>query len=183
MLYSYPTILRKKMNEYELMLLRDRTALEETIKGLIYKVIKSQDEEAKAELSTIKKTIRFDVDIKCEAYFEPHANTLNATALFSSIKEFEDADEYCDGYSHDFENQYYITWDDDCGYGDFSLEKSSANVSVDIDGLTTNASKELVTAYEKRCDELCEQRKKERAAERIEELLKELEVAQQLLKD
>lgn len=171
------------MNEYELMLLRDRTALEETIKGFMHKVIKSQDEEAKAELSKIEKTISFDADIQCEAYFEPHANTLNATASFSSIKSFEDADEYCDGYSHDFENQYDITWDDDCGYGDFSLEKSSVDISVDINGLTNDASEELVNAYEKRCDELCKEREKKRAAERVDELLKELEVAQQLLKD
>ena len=170
------------MNEYELMLLRNTDALEENIKSLIYKVIKSQDEEAKVELSTIEKTIRFDVDIECEAYFQPNTNTLNATASFSSIKRFEDADRYCDGYSHDFENQYDINWGDDCSFGHFSLDKSSVNVSVEIDGLTNDASEELVTAYEKRCDELCEERKKERAAERIEELLKELEVAQQLLK-
>ena len=171
------------MNEYELMLLRNEEALEETIKGLIEKVIKSQDEEAKAALSTIAKTISFDVSIDCEAYFEPHANTLNATASFSSIEKFENADEYCDGLAHDFENEYDITWDDDAGYGDFSLEKSSVSVSVDIDGLSKNASDELVIAYEKRCDELYKKMKKERAAERIEELQKELEVAQQLLKD
>ena len=52
-------------------------------------------------------------------------------------------------YSHDFENEYNITWDDDCGYGDFSLEKSSVSVSVDIDGLTNNASDELEDAYKK----------------------------------
>ena len=171
------------MNEYELMLLRNKEALEETITGLIFKVIKSQDEEAKVELSTIEKTIRFDVDIECEAYFEPHANTLNATASFSSIEKFENADEYCVGLAHDFENEYDITWDDDAGYGDFSLEKSSVSVSVDIDGLSKNASDELVIAYEKRCNELYKKMKKERAAERIEELQKELEVAQQLLKD
>ena len=62
--------------------------------GLIFKVIKSQDEEAKVELSTIEKVIRFDVDIECEAYFEPQANTLNSTASFSSIEKFENADEY-----------------------------------------------------------------------------------------
>ena len=64
---------------------------------MIKKVIKSQDEEAKAALSTIAKTISFDVSIDCEAYFEPHANALNATASFSSIEEFEDADDIAMG--------------------------------------------------------------------------------------
>ena len=171
------------MNEYELMLLRNEEALEETIKGLIKKVIKSQDEEAKAALSTIAKTISFDVSIDCEAYFEPHANTLNATASFSSIEEFEDADEYCDGYSHDFENQYNIEWDDECGYGDFSLEKSQVRVSVAIDGCTNNASDELKVQYKKAREKVWDARQKEIAAERVEKLRKELQVAEQLLKD
>ena len=171
------------MNEYELMLLRNEEALEETIKGLIEKVIKSQDEEAKAALSTIAKTISFDVSIDCEAYFEPQATTLNATASFSSIEDFEDADAYCDGYSHDFENEYNLSWDDDCGYGDFSLEKSSADVSVEIDGLTDNASDELEDAYKKAREKYWDARQKEIAAERVEKLRKQLKEAEQLLQD
>ena len=171
------------MNKYELMLLRDREALEKTIKGLIKKVIKSQDEEAKVELSTIEKTIRFDVSIECEAYFEPHANTLNATASFSSIEDFESADADCDGYSHDFESQYNINWDDECEYGDFSLEKSSVDVYVEIDGLTNDASKELKTAYDKAVDEDIKAKQKEQAEERVQKLRKELEKAEALLKD
>jgi len=170
------------MNEYELMLLRDEEALEETIKGLIEKVIKSQDEQAKAELSTIAKTISFDVSIECEAYFEPHANTLNATASFRSIEDFENADGYSVGYSYDFENEYDISWDDDCGYGDFSLEKSSADVSVEVDGLTDDASDELKEKYKKAKEKYWDKMEKEMAAERVEKLRKQLKEAEEQLK-
>ena len=169
------------MNEYELMLLRSEEALANTITGLIKKVIKSKDEEAREELATISKTINYDVNISCEAYFEPHANTLNATASFSSLEDFEDADGYCDGYSHDFESEYGIQWDDDCGYGDFSLEKYDPYVEVFIDGLTDKASEKLIDAYNNVCKKEMEAQQKKTAAERVEKLRKELEEAQALL--
>lgn len=165
------------------MLLRDEDALEETIKGLVEKIIKSQDGEAREELSTIEKTINVSVSIACEANFEPDTSTLSARASFESFEEFEDADDFCFGYSHDFENQYDIRWDDECGYGTFALDKSSVDVSVEIDGLTEDASDELKSGFEKAREKYWDAKQKEIATERVEKLRKELESAELLLKD
>lgn len=169
------------MNTYESMLLQNEKALEENIRSLIEKVIKSQDEVAKAELSTISKTISYGVAIECEAYFEPHYNSLNATASFSSIEDFANAVDNEWGYAKDYTNKYDIQWDGDCSFGDFSLDKSSANISVFIDGLAENACDELVVAYRDERNKILEKAKKEKAAERVEELRRELEEAERLL--
>ena len=111
------------MNVYETMLLNDEAALNDVIKELVEKVIQSQDEEAKAALSTISKTISFDVSIECDANFEPHDSCLSSTAVFKSIDKFVDAEEDEEGYASVFEQQYHMQWDEG-DYGDFSLDKS-----------------------------------------------------------
>ena len=165
------------MNAYESMLLTDAANLEQTIEDLISKSI-NDDDDAKGELVKVEAVIDFDYEISADVTFCPSSTTLYSTATFDSIQKFNDAEEEEDGYSYDFENEYGLTWDDDCSYGEFELDKRDTKVSVDINGLTDNASEEAQEKYlevlkMKRDAE--ERKQQEKLVERLRKQLKEAE--------
>jgi hypothetical protein len=165
------------MNAYESMLLTDAANLEQTIEDLISKSI-NDDADAKGELVKVEAVIDFDYEISADVTFCPSSTTLYSTATFDSITKFNDAAEEEDGYSYDFENEYGLTWDDDCSYGEFELDKTDTKVSVDINGLTENASQEAKDGYlavlmVKRNEE--ERKQQEELVERLRKQLKEAE--------
>ena len=165
------------MNAYESMLLTDAANLEKTIEDLISKSI-NDDADAKGELVKVEAVIDFDYEICADVTFCPSSTTLYSTATFDSITKFNDAAEEEDGYSYDFENEYGLTWDDDCSYGEFELDKTDTKVSVDINGLTENASQEAKDGYlavlmVKRNEE--ERKQQEELVERLRKQLKEAE--------
>jgi len=165
------------MNAYESMLLTDAANLEKTIEDLISKSI-NDDADAKGELVKVEAVIDFDYEISADVTFCPSSTTLYSTATFDSITKFNDAAEEEDGYSYDFENEYGLTWDDDCSYGEFELDKTDTKVSVDINGLTENASQEAKDGYlavlmVKRNEE--ERKQQEELVERLRKQLKEAE--------
>ena len=165
------------MNAYESMLLTDAANLEQTIEDLISKSI-NDDADAKGELVKVEAVIDFDYEISADVTFCPSSTTLYSTATFDSITKFNDAAEEEDGYSYDFENEYGLTWDDDCSYGEFELDKTDTKVSVDINGLTENASQEAKDGYlavlmVKRNEE--ERKQQEELVERLRKQLKAAE--------
>ena len=165
------------MNAYESMLLTDAANLEQTIEDLISKSI-NDDADAKGELVKVEAVIDFDYEISADVTFCPSSTTLYSTATFDSITKFNDAAEEEDGYSYDFENEYGLTWDDDCSYGEFELDKRDTKVSVDINGLTENASQEAKDGYlavlmVKRNEE--ERKQQEELVERLRKQLKAAE--------
>jgi len=165
------------MNAYESMLLTDAANLEKTIEDLISKSI-NDDADAKGELVKVEAVIDFDYEISADVTFCPSSTTLYSTATFDSITKFNDAAEEEDGYSYDFENEYGLTWDDDCSYGEFELDKTDTKVSVDINGLTENASQEAKDGYlavlmVKRNEE--ERKQQEELVERLRKQLKAAE--------
>ena len=165
------------MNAYESMLLTDAANLEQTIEDLISKSI-NDDADAKGELVKVEAVIDFDYEISADVTFCPFSTTLYSTATFDSITKFNDAAEEEDGYSYDFENEYGLTWDDDCSYGEFELDKTDTKVSVDINGLTENASQEAKDGYlavlmVKRNEE--DRKAQEELVERLRKQLKEAE--------
>ena len=169
------------MNTYESMLLTDVANLEETIEDLISKSI-NDDADAKEELVKVEAVIDFDYEISADVTFCPSSTTLYSTATFDSINKFNDAAEEEDGYSYDFENEYGLTWDDDCSYGEFELDKSDTKVSVDINGLTDNASQEAKDGYLAvlMVKRNAEERKQQE--ELVERLRKQLKAAEEQLK-
>ena len=169
------------MNAYESMLLTDAAKLEETIEDLISKSI-NDDANAKGELVKVEAVIDFDYEISADVTFCPSSTTLYSTATFDSINKFNDAAEEEDGYSYDFENEYGLTWDDDCSYGEFELDKSDTKVSVDINGLTDNASQEAKDGYLAvlMVKRNAEERKQQE--ELVERLRKQLKAAEEQLK-
>ena len=169
------------MNTYESMLLTDAAKLEETIEDLISKSI-NDDADAKEELVKVEAVIDFDYEISADVTFCPSSTTLYSTATFDSINKFNDAAEEEDGYSYDFENEYGLTWDDDCSYGEFELDKRDTKVSVDINGLTDNASQEAKDGYLAvlMVKRNAEERKQQE--ELVERLRKQLKAAEEQLK-
>ena len=169
------------MNAYESMLLTDAAKLEQTIEDLISKSI-NDDADAKGELVKVEAVIDFDYEISADVTFCPSSTTLYSTATFDSITKFNDAAEEEDGYSYDFENEYGLTWDDDCSYGEFELDKRDTKVSVDINGLTKNASQEAKDGY--LAVLMVKRNEEDRKAqeELVERLRKQLKAAEEKLK-
>ena len=169
------------MNTYESMLLTDAAKLEETIEDLISKSI-NDDADAKEELVKVEAVIDFDYEISADVTFCPSSTTLYSTATFDSINKFNDAAEEEDGYSYDFENEYGLTWDDDCSYGEFELDKSDTKVSVDINGLTDNASQEAKDGYLAVLMVKRDAEERKQQEELVERLRKQLKAAEAELK-
>ena len=169
------------MNTYESMLLTDAAKLEETIEDLISKSI-NDDADAKGELVKVEAVIDFDYEISADVTFCPSSTTLYSTATFDSINKFNDAAEEEDGYSYDFENEYGLTWDDDCSYGEFELDKSDTKVSVDINGLTDNASQEAKDGYLAVLMVKRDAEERKQQEELVERLRKQLKAAEEQLK-
>ena len=169
------------MNAYESMLLTDAANLEKTIEDLISKSI-NDDADAKGELVKVEAVIDFDYEISADVTFCPFSTTLYSTATFDSITKFNDAAEEEDGYSYDFENEYGLTWDDDCSYGEFELDKTDTKVSVDINGLTENASQEAKDGYLAVLMVKRNAEEKKQQEELVERLRKQLKAAEAELK-
>ena len=169
------------MNAYESMLLTDAANLEQTIEDLISKSI-NDDADAKGELVKVEAVIDFDYEISADVTFCPSSTTLYSTATFDSITKFNDAAEEEDGYSYDFENEYGLTWDDDCSYGEFELDKRDTKVSVDINGLTENASQEAKDGYLAVLMVKRNAEEKKQQEELVERLRKQLKAAEEQLK-
>ena len=169
------------MNAYESMLLTDAANLEKTIEDLISKSI-NDDADAKGELVKVEAVIDFDYEISADVTFCPSSTTLYSTATFDSITKFNDAAEEEDGYSYDFENEYGLTWDDDCSYGEFELDKRDTKVSVDINGLTENASQEAKDGYLAVLMVKRNAEEKKQQEELVERLRKQLKAAEAELK-
>ena len=169
------------MNAYESMLLTDAANLEQTIEDLISKSI-NDDADAKGELVKVEAVIDFDYEISADVTFCPSSTTLYSTATFDSITKFNDAAEEEDGYSYDFENEYGLTWDDDCSYGEFELDKTDTKVSVDINGLTENASQEAKDGYLAVLMVKRNEEERKQQEELVERLRKQLKAAEEKLK-
>ena len=170
----------KPMNAYESMLLTDAAKLEQTIEGLINKCI-NEDAEAKAELEKVSEVIDFDYEISADVSFTPYGSTLYSKATYSSIAEYNDAEDN-DGYYYDFENENGISWDDECTYGSFEVDKTDSEVEVDINGLTDNASQEAKDGYFAVTMLQRTAENKKRQEEVVERLRKQLQQAEEELK-
>jgi hypothetical protein len=133
------------MNATEQLLFSDKAALEKNIEKMIWNVI-NEEPEANKELSVISFFIDFDVEITCDAQFNPYQTTLYSTATFDNLLDFIEADDD-DGYATDFEDTNGINWDDDCSSGSIEYNKDDAKVEVTINGLGRDASEEAKVKF------------------------------------
>ena len=128
------------MNATEQRLFSDKAALEKDIEKMVWNAINGE-QGANEVLAATSFIIDFDVEITCEASFNPYQTTLYSTATFDNLLDFIEADDE-DGYSTEFEDRNGISWDDDCTSGEIEYDKDDAKVSITINGLGRDASEE-----------------------------------------
>jgi hypothetical protein len=156
-------------NIYEQLLLTDKAALESKIANLVAQKLKDC-EEAEEELILISKVIDFSMDIEASCSFEVDCPVLSATKNFCSVEDYKDRDHYetaedaeCDG----------ISWDADTNDGSFSWD-GCPSVSVEVEGLTEDASEEAKTLWDTLRREQQHQKQLDWKRKRLEETQKEL---------
>lgn len=167
------------MNATEQLLFSDKAALEKKIEKSVWNII-NNEEGAEEELEAFKNYIDFDLQITCDAQFNPYQTTLYSTASFQNVVDFMEVEDE-DGYLNEFEGSNGISWDDDCTSGSIEYDKSDAKVKVTIDGLGSMASEEAKVKF-KVVEQLEEEtRLLEWSKEKVSRLKIQLENAEQNL--
>jgi hypothetical protein len=162
-------------NEYELLFLTNRKALEKHIASVVQKAL-NKEEGAKEELIKISKYIVYSVEIEDNCSFECDNPYITGSKTFSSVENYEEKGNK-DYWSADDASNDGVDFVDGTEFcGSFSWDDPS--VSVYVDGLGEDASKEAQVLWEQHC--LQAQLEKERgtllkAQQAVEEL--EVEVA------
>jgi len=133
------------MNATEQLLFSDKAALEKKLEKMVWNVI-NEEPEANKELAEISFFIDYDVEITCDAQFNPYQTTLYSTATFNNVADFMEVEDE-DGYTSEFEGSNGICWDDDCTSGEIEYDKTDAKVEITINGLGRDASEEAKVKF------------------------------------
>ena len=133
------------MNATEQLLFSDKAALEKKIEKLVWNAI-NEETLPNPDLEEINRFIDYEVEITCDAQFNPYQTTLYSTATFNNVADFIEADDE-DGYSNELEGTNGICWDDDCTSGSIEYDKTDTKVEVTINGLTSSASEEAKVKF------------------------------------
>ena len=157
-------------NTYEQLLLTDKSGLEVKITNLIKEQL-NNNEGAGRELNLIANTIDYYVEIAETCSFEVEYPLLTATKIFGSVEDFQEREHYATAEDAEFKGG--ISWDADTNEGYFSWD-DCPSVSVEVLGLTEDASDEARNLWEA-------QREAEERQERLDWKRKRLEQAQKEL--
>ena len=133
------------MNATEQLLFSDKAALEKKIEKAVWNII-NNEEGAEEGLEAFRNYIDFDLEITCDAQFNPYQTTLYSTATFNNVADFMEVEDE-DGYTSEFEGSNGICWDDDCTSGEIEYDKTDATVEVTINGLGRLASEEAKVKF------------------------------------
>ena len=155
-------------NEYELLLLTDKAGLESKISNLVGEQL-NNNEEAKRELNLIAKVIDYCFTIKDTCSFEIDYPSLYGEQKFSSVEKYKERDDYWTAEEAEGEG---VEWDGDGinPYGSF-IWSGCPEVSVEVAGLTEDASEEAKTLW----DALCEEQKRQEQLDWKREQLKRIQ--------
>jgi len=157
-------------NTYEELLLKDRAELETKIKNLVMEQLINKN-ETKEELDLIAEVIDYSYTITDTCDFQVDISRLCGKKTFRSVEDYQDRDNY---YDPVFAESDGVRWDGDCAFpGSFSWDVCP-EVSVEVEGLTEDASEEAKTLWE-------QQSKAERHQEQLDWKRQRLEQAQKEL--
>lgn len=158
-------------NIYEQMLLTDKAALERKITNLIEDKLNSNT-EAEQELNLISKVIHYCVDITDTCSFEVDYPSLKGERTFGSVEDYQERD--TDYYSAEEAEGDGVAWDGDTEFsGSFSWD-GCPSVSVEVEGLTEDASEEAKTLWEAQSKEQERQDRLDWKRQRLEQAQKQL---------
>jgi len=158
-------------NIYEQMLLNNKAALETKITNLVEEKLNNNN-EVDLELDLIAEVIDYSYTITDTCSFEVDYPSMNGEKTFRSVENYQERGE---DYSTAGEAERFgVAWDGDteCG-GSFSWD-GCPEVSVEVEGLTEDASEEAKTLWEQKS-------KAERRREQLDWKRKRLERAQKEL--
>lgn len=157
-------------NIYEQMLLTDKEAMETKISNLLEDKLNG-NADAEAELNLISKVIDFRVNIEDTCCFEYDYPSISGKMSFDSLDEYEEREDY---FYADDASRKGVEWNE-CydGGGSFSWD-GCPEVSVEVRGLTEDASEEAKTLWDAQSEEQERQEQLAWKRQRLELAQKEL---------
>jgi len=157
-------------NTYEQMLLNDKAALETKISNLLEQKLNNNN-EVDLELDLIAEVIDYSYTITETCSFDVDYPYIKGEQTFRSVEDYHTREDY---YTAAEAQNYGVDWDGDTEFpGSFSWD-GCPEVSVEVDGLTEDASEEAKTLWE-------QQSKAEQQREQLDWKRKRLERAQKEL--
>ena len=159
-------------NIYEQMLLTDKVALESKIANLLEEQLNNSSEATDA-LNQIAKVIKYSLSIYCRCSFEVQDPLISGYKRFCSIEDYKQRSE--DYYYLEEAGREGVVWWDDTEFpGSFSWDERHPEVSVEVLGLTEDASEEAKTLWEAQSKEQERQEQLDWKRKRLERAQKEL---------
>jgi len=157
-------------NIYEQLLLNDKAALETKITNLVEKKLNNNN-KVDLELDLIAEVIDYSYTITDTCDFQVDISRLCGEKTFRSVEDYQDRDNY---YDPVFAESDGVRWDGDCAFpGSFSWD-GCPEVSVEVEGLTEDASEEAKTLWEQQSKAERRQEQLDWKRERLEQAQKEL---------
>lgn len=158
-------------NIYEQMLLTDKAALERKIANLVEDKLNSNT-EAEEELNLISKVIDYSFTITDTCSFEVDYPHIRGEKDFGSFEDYQERDHHYD--DADEAEGDGVSWDGATEfYGSFSWD-GCPSVSVEVEGLTEDASEEAKTLWEAQSKEEERQERLDWKRQRLEQAQKQL---------
>jgi len=157
-------------NIYEQMLLNDKAALETKITNLVEEKLNNNN-EVDLELDLIAKVIDYSYTITDTCSFEVDYPYINGEKTFRSVEDYQERLDY---YTAEKAERFGVAWDGDTEFcGSFSWD-GCPEVSVEVEGLTEDASEEAKTIWEQKSKAERRQEQLDWKRERLEQAQKEL---------
>jgi len=157
-------------NTYEELLLNDKAALETKISNLLEQKLNNNN-EVDLELDLIAEVIDYSYTITDTCSYQVDDPSISGERVFNSLEDYEDKDTY---YSADEAESDGVEWDGDSEFSGYFSWDDCPCVSVEVEGLTEDASEEAKTLWEQQRQAQENQQRLERKRERLERAQKEL---------
>jgi len=169
------------LNDYEQMLLNDKAALETKITNFLEQKL-NNNHEVDVELDLIAEVIDYSYTIKDTCTYQVDDPYISGERVFDSLEDYQERDDYDTAEDAGRDG---VWWDGDSEFcGSFSWD-DCPEVSVEVLGLTEDASEEAKTLWEqqskadRRQEELdWKRRRLERTQKELLELQAELAAAE-----
>ena len=158
------------MNDYEKLLLADRKALETKIANLLEEKL-NNNYKVEAELDLIAEVINYCCEIEDTCSFEYDSPYMDGKMTFDSVEEYESKGDF---YYADEAANKGVEWSNCAdGWGTFSWD-DCPSVSVEVLGLTEDASEEARNLWEAQREAEERQEQLDEKRQRLEQVQREL---------
>jgi len=157
-------------NIYEQMLLNDKAALGTKITNLLEQKL-NNNHEMDVELDLIAEVIDYSYTITDTCSFEVDYPYMYGEKTFRSVEDYQERLNY---YTAEKAEKCGVAWDGDAEFSGLFSWDGCPSVSVEVDGLTEDASEEAKTLWEQQSEAKRRQEKLDWKRERLERAQKEL---------